>query len=57
MTVYVVGLVVFLAIAAIFLEFTFWIEKEIRETKLWDDEAHDAYLSLVAPKPYDWKQK
>lgn len=69
MTVYIVGLVVFLAVAAIFLEFTFWFEREVRETQLWDDVQprnraktqadawNDAYLSLVAPRPYDWKQK
>lgn len=93
--IYVVGLVVFLATAAIFLEFTYWIEKEVRSTQLWpetqdfgggraaraqvglterDEVApskgsvgsasgsvsptpHDAYLNLVAPRPYDWKQK
>lgn len=107
MTVYVVGLVVFLAIAAIFLEFTFWLERDtedfgggraacaqvgltepgsrrgqeigghasadprIGSTALPDaicraefsppgsvsPSPHAAYLSLVAPRPYDWKQK
>lgn len=64
MTVYIVGLVVFLALAAIALEFTFWLEREVSieprnhaKTQAEQDAWNDAYLSLVAPRPYDWKQK
>lgn len=66
MTVYIVGLVVFLAAAAIFLEFSFWLEREVRETNLWEPPSmeprnaaqiqaeQDAFNDLyLARRPYD----
>lgn len=72
MTVYIIALVGLLAIAAVALEFAFWLEKEVRETNLWEppsmeprnaeklqaqqDAWEAAFLAQVAPRPYGWKR-